>query len=488
MIDTIPRYAPSLAEVQAAHGHARSVAISREIMADLDTPVSAYLKIREGGASFLLESIEGGERVGRFSFIGVARDVSRLKDGSLIDANGTTACDDPLELIRTIVGRYGPSGTAGARFEGGALGYLAYESARYFERLPLPAHDPLDLPDAAFMDVDTVLIFDHVRHSIRIVSHAWLDRDPDVAYREAAGRIEALVARLSRRPGPAASSLPLIGELSSNVGHERYTEMVRRGKEYIERGDILQVVLSQRLSVPVDGDPFALYRRLRGVSPSPYMYFLDFGDHQIVGASPELLLQVEGETVTARPIAGTRRRGRNAAEDEALADELVADEKERAEHLMLVDLARNDVGRVSQPGTVAVDHFMMVERFSHVMHLVSDVAGKLRPDLTALDALRAAFPAGTVSGAPKIRAMEIIAELEPDRRGPYAGAVGFVNAGGDMEMAITIRTAVIKDGALYVQAGAGIVADSVPEGEYVETMNKARAMLEAAGASDDFAD
>jgi anthranilate synthase component 1 len=488
MIETIPRYAPSLPEVRAAHGSARSVAISREIMADLDTPVSAYLKIREAGASFLLESIEGGEQVGRFSFIGIARDVVRLKDGRVADAGGSAACDDPLQIIQTIVEQYGTPAAPGARFEGGALGYLAYESARYFERLPLPAHDPLNLPDAAFMDVDTVLIFDHVRHSIRIVSHAWLDRDPDIAYREAAGRIESLVARLSRRPGPAASSLPSTGAVASNVGGERYTAMVRRGKEYIERGDVLQVVLSQRLSIPVDGDPFALYRRLRGVSPSPYMYYLDFGDHQIVGASPELLLQVEGETVTARPIAGTRRRGHDAAEDKALGDELLADEKERAEHLMLVDLARNDVGRVSVPGSVSVDHFMEVERFSHVMHLVSDVAGRLRPDLTALDALRAAFPAGTVSGAPKIRAMEIIAELEPDRRGPYAGAVGFVNTGGDMEMAITIRTAVIKDGVLYVQAGAGIVADSVPEGEYVETMNKARAMLEAAGASDDSAD
>lgn len=494
MIDTIPRYAPSLADVRAAHGHARSVPISREIMADLDTPVSAYLKIREGDPSlrqstpsFLLESIEGGEQVGRFSFIGVARDVARVKDGHLVDAAGTAPCDDPLEVIRAIVGRYGPPVAPGARFEGGALGYLAYESARYFERLPLPAHDPLDLPDAAFMDVDTVLIFDHVRHSIRIVSHVWLDRDPDVAYREAAGRIESLVARLSRRAGPAAAS-PAPAAVTSNVGREHFTDMVRYGKEYIERGDILQVVLSQRLSIPVEGDPFALYRRLRGVSPSPYMYYLDFGDHQIVGASPELLLQVEGETVTARPIAGTRRRGGNRAEDEALADELVADEKERAEHLMLVDLARNDVGRVSRPGTVDVEQFMMVERFSHVMHLVSDVVGVLRPELTALDALRAAFPAGTVSGAPKIRAMEIIAELEPDRRGPYAGAVGFVNTGGDMEMAITIRTAVIKDGVLFVQAGAGIVADSVPEDEYVETMNKARAMLEAAGASDDSAD
>lgn len=488
MIDTVPRYVPSLDEVQEARGRVPSVPISREIMADLDTPVSAYLKIREGGPSFLLESIEGGEQVGRFSFIGVARDVVRVKDGWQTDGRGTAPCPDPLVAVSQLVHRYGPPVIAGSRFEGGALGYLAYESARYFERLPLPNADPLDLPDAAFMDVDTVLIFDHVRHSIRIVSHAWLDRDPEVAYREAAGRIESLVARLSRRAAPAASSLPATGGVDSNVGRERYTEMVRRGKKAIERGDILQIVLSQRLSIPIAGDPFALYRRLRGVSPSPYMYYLDFGDHQLVGASPELLLQVEGETVTARPIAGTRRRGRTRTEDDALADDLLADEKERAEHLMLVDLARNDVGRVSRPGTVTVEQFMVVERFSHVMHLVSDVVGRLRSDLSALDALRAAFPAGTVSGAPKIRAMEIIAELEPDRRGPYAGAVGFVNTSGDMEMAITIRTAVIKDGVLSVQAGAGIVADSIPDGEYVETMNKARAMLEAAGAYDDSAD
>ncbi len=485
MIDTIPQYVPSLAEIREASPGTASVPISREIIADLDTPVSAYLKIREAGPSFLLESIEGGERVGRFSFIGVARDVIRVKDGRRIDATGAAPCHDPLDVVRSIIDRYGPPGTPGGRFEGGALGYLSYEAARYFERLPLPDGDPLDLPDAAFMDVDTVLIFDHVRHSIRIVSHAWLDRDPEVAYREAAGRIEALIARLSRRPGPALPWSPPTGEITSNVGRDRYTEMVRHGKEHIERGDILQVVLSQRLSIPVEGDAFGLYRRLRGVSPSPYMYYLDFGDHQLVGASPELLVQVEGDTVTARPIAGTRRRGRTRGEDESLAGELLADEKERAEHLMLVDLARNDVGRVSRPGTVSVEQFMVVERFSHVMHLVSDVVGALRPDLTALDALRAAFPAGTVSGAPKIRAMEIIADLEPDRRGPYAGAVGFVNTGGDMEMAITIRTAVIKDQTLYVQAGAGIVADSVPENEYVETMNKARAMLEAAGAQHD---
>jgi anthranilate synthase component 1 len=341
----------------------------------------------------------------------------------------------------------------------------------------------LGLPDAVFLDVDTVLIFDHVRRKIRIVSHAWPSGLIEQSYSCAVDRIDEIAECLERPVDAPPLPAPVVLQPVSNLEPSEFEDMVTAGKKHIRAGDILQVVLSQRLSMPLDGDPFGLYRRLRTVSPSPYMYYLDLGDHQLVGASPELLIQVERGIVTSRPIAGTRRRGKNREEDIALAKDLVEDEKERAEHLMLVDLARNDVGRVSAPGTVEVSNFMGVEQFSHVMHMVSDVTGRLRKSFSPYDALRAAFPAGTVSGAPKIRAMRIISELERDRRGSYAGAAGFISKGGNMETAITIRTGVIKDGVLHVQAGAGIVADSVPEREYVESMNKARAMLEAAGGA-----
>ena len=479
----IGTYQPSLAELVSTNLDGRTVAISREVLADLDTPVSAYLKVRASAPSFLLESVEGGEHLGRYSFIGARpRRTLRVKDGKAwFDDDEGHDCRDPLREVETMVSAYRPATRARARFEGGALGYLGYEAAGYFERLPTAAEDSLRLPDAAFMDVDTVLIVDHVAHKIRIVSHAWLDRPLEIAYAEAVGRIEEVAERLgSAAPG---TDLSWAGpqRIVSNMTQGMFQDMVTAAKRHIIAGDILQAVVSQRLSVPLSGDSFGLYRRLRTVSPSPFMYYLDFNDHQIVGASPELLIQVEGDEVSTRPIAGTRPRGRSRDEDGALADDLLADEKERAEHLMLVDLARNDVGRVCRVGTVNVTQFMTVERFSHVMHLVSDVAGKLRPECSAYDALRATFPAGTVSGAPKIRAMQIIAELERDRRGPYAGAVGFMNADGGMEMAITIRTGVVTGDALHVQAGAGIVADSVPEREFVETMNKARALLEAAG-------
>lgn len=481
-------YSPSLRELSSTNLDGRTVAISREILADLDTPVSAYLQIRGDGPSFLLESVEGGERLGRYSFIGARpRRVMRVKDGRCwlwesADQAESTECRDPLQAVRAVVEAYHPAFPGRARFEGGALGYLSYEAARYFERLPLARHDPLGLPDAVFLDVDTVVIFDHIAHKIRIVSHVWLDRPLETAYAAATDRIEELAAGLCSPLDRAPLAAPSVGTFASNMSPVAYEEMVARVKNHIVAGDILQAVVSQRLSIPSAVDSFGLYRRLRTMSPSPFMYYLDCGDHQLIGASPELLLQVERGLVSTRPIAGTRRRGSTDDEDIALADDLLGDEKERAEHLMLVDLARNDVGRVSLPGTVNVGQFMTVERFSHVMHLVSDVTGRLRPECTPYDALRATFPAGTVSGAPKIRAMEIIADFEPDRRGPYAGAVGFINTVGDMEMAITIRTGVVANGMLHVQAGAGIVADSVPEREYVETLNKARALLEAAGA------
>jgi len=476
-------YSPSLEIARSTLEQGRPVAVSREVLADLDTPVSAYLKVRDSGPSFLLESVEGGQHIGRYSFIGTRpRRVLRIKDGrQWYDSEESTPCHDPLAAIRSLVEPYGTDPPRHARFDGGAVGYLSYEATRYFERLPVAASDPLDLPDAVFLDIDTLLIFDHVRHSVRIVSHAWPEAPHDDAYREAIERIEQLATRLAGPlppiPPPALASVAPV----SNLSQAEFEGKVAQAQEHIRAGDILQIVLSQRLSMPLAGDPFGFYRRLRALSPSPYLYYLDFVDHQLAGASPELLIQVEGGAVTSRPIAGTRRRGVTSQEDATLAADLLADEKERAEHLMLVDLARNDVGRVCRPGSVQVPTFMKVEQFSHVMHLVSDVTGDLKPSCTAYDALGAAFPAGTVSGAPKIRAMEIIAALEPDRRGPYAGTVGFIGKGGAVETAITIRTGVVKRGTLYVQAGAGIVADSVPEQEHVECMNKARALLLAAG-------
>jgi anthranilate synthase component I len=461
------------------------VAISREVLADLDTPVSAYLKVRGSGPSFLLESVEGGQNVGRYSFLGAdARRVLRIKDGmATLSSEEPRECSDPLAAVRKLVDTYGPRVEGAARFDGGVVGYLSYEAARTFEQLPVARNDPLELPDAIFLDIDTLLIFDHVRRSIRIVSHVWPDQPLEEAYHAAVRRIEQLAHQLEASVPSAPLADPTPRPITTNVTQEQFEAMVRAAKEHITCGDILQVVLSQRLSMPFEGDPFGLYRRLRTVSPAPYLYYVDFVDHQLVGASPELLIQAEGARVTARPIAGTRPRGTTDAQDVALADDLRSDEKERAEHLMLVDLARNDVGRIATPGTVQVSNFMSVERFSHVMHLVSDVTGTLNSECTSYDALRAAFPAGTVSGAPKIRAMQIIAELENDRRGPYAGAVGFVSKGGDMETAITIRTGVVKDGTLHVQAGAGIVADSIPSTEWRETMNKARALIEASGGN-----
>ncbi|HZT96745.1 MAG TPA: anthranilate synthase component I [Chloroflexota bacterium] len=472
-----------------------TVSIQRDILADLDTPVSAFLKVREGGLSFLLESVEGGERAGRFSFIGngswrweLGRERPEQPQPAVggITPSAFVPLRDRLDAMRSVL----PS--TDTRFDGGAIGYLGYEAVGYAEKVPAAGNDILGLPDGVFMGVDTLLVFDHLQHTIRIISHMPLNEPRGAAYRQAVERIDAIAGKLHRAvPADAYAAAPTTGvtgiaQPRSNIAPGEFAAMVLKAKEYIRAGDIYQVVLSQRLSIPLQSEPFTLYRALRTVSPSPYMYFLDFGDHQVVGASPELLVQVEDGVMTTRPIAGTRHRGRDEEEDQALGRELLADEKERAEHIMLVDLARNDLGRVSAPGTVEVGKLMEVERFSHVMHIVSDVTGSLRSDRTPDDALWATFPAGTLSGAPKIRAMEIIAELERDRRGPYGGAVGFLTPSGDLEFAITIRTAVIKDGMVHVQSGAGIVADSIPEREYEETMNKARAMLLAARASQRF--
>ena len=485
---------PDAAEVaRLAAAGANCIPIFREVLADLETPVSAYLKIAAGSErAFLLESVEGGERLARYSFIGADPAVTlRLHDGILrrTDARGATEerrFDDPLAALRDELAAYRTVALPGLpRFVGGAVGYLGYEAVRYFEELPVPPNDALGLPDGLFLVSDTITVFDHVRRRVRVIAHVRPDEaggDDVAAYAAAEARIAQVLGRL-RAPLPApparTSERRPSGPPVSNTGREEYEAKVRRAQEYIAAGDIFQMVPSQRVDRPSGADPFTIYRALRTVNPSPYMYFLQFGDFQIVGASPELLVQYDGEKVTTHPIAGTRPRGADEAEDAALATELDGDEKERAEHIMLVDLGRNDVGRVSVPGTVRVPKLLEIERYSHVMHLVSNVEGTLRPDLTGVDALRACFPAGTVSGAPKLRALEIIAELERDRRGPYSGAVGYLGFDGALDTAITLRTMVVKDGVVSMQAGGGVVADSRPADEYDECFHKLGAALRA---------
>ena len=496
-------YSPTLDEVRALRDQGNLCPIYREIMADLETPVSAYLKVAHGSHSFLLESVEGGQHLARYSFIGSDPYlVLRLDRGTAQATQGgykqSLPYGDPLVVLGSHLRDYRPVRLPDLpRFVGGAVGYLSYETVSYFERLPVPEGCDYQMPEGLWMFVDTLLIFDHLRHKIKVLSHVHLDApDLEEEYRRATGRIEALIERL-RQPlpadtrrlaatprnyephssAPAEPAPPL--RPASNVTREQYHANVLRAKEYIAAGDIFQVVPSQRFARPTVADPVTIYRALRTINPSPYMFLLRTAEGDLVGASPELLVRVQEGEVLTHPIAGTRRRGRDVAEDAALAEELLADEKERAEHLMLVDLGRNDIGRVSEPGTVSVPEFMFVERYSHVMHLVSHVTGRLRGDMGALDALRACFPAGTVSGAPKIRAMEIIAELEGTRRGVYAGCVGHVGFNGDLDTCIALRTMVVQNGVAYVQAGGGVVADSDPEAEYQESANKAAALLKA---------
>lgn len=473
-------YYPTIEEANTLAQKGNLIPLYTEINADLETPVSAYLKIATGSYSFLLESVEGGERVARYSFIGT--EPFRVVKTGRGQEQGEV---DPLDLIKTTLGQYMPVAIPGLpRFQGGAVGYLAYDTVKYFEKVPIPVDDPFELPESQFMFVDTLLVFDHVRHKIKVVTHIHLDGSTmDDAYHKATERIETLVKRLqepllldkTERNHEAAG----IKEIASNVTEEEFKEKVKKVKEYIYAGDIIQAVLSQRLSKKTDAEPFDIYRALRTLNPSPYMYFLELGGFHIVGASPELLVRVEDGIVYNFPLAGTRPRGATPAEDDALAEELKADEKERAEHIMLVDLGRNDVGRVAEAGSVEVTDLMRVVKYSNVMHLESEVRGKLRQGKDAYDALRSCLPAGTLSGAPKIRAIEILSELEGERRGPYGGAVGYFGFDGAMDTAITIRTMVIKDGTAYIQAGGGIVADSIPESEYQETLHKARAALRA---------
>ena len=459
----------------------RLLPLVRERLADLETPVSAFAKLRSLGGAFLLESAEGGERMGRFSFIGVApRATLTFSGGTMtVDERGdvrTVDARDPLAALRTYMSRFRrETGRDLPRFSGGAVGFVSYELARAYERLPLAAVDPHGLPDAFFGIYDTVVAFDHLRHTLAVLAHE------DAAQPGSADRSVARVFAALDAPLPSLTAAPSVApEVTANGTPEEFMEKVRRARELIVDGDCIQIVVAQRFDLRPSPAPLALYRALRHVNPSPYMFLLETPSTTLVGASPEPFVRVEGRTVVMHPIAGTRPRGRDDAEDAERERELRGSEKERAEHVMLVDLARNDIGRVSRSGSVRVKELMRVDRFSHVMHLTSVVEGELAEGADALDAFRACFPAGTVSGAPKIRAMERIAELERDRRGAYAGAVGYLGFDGTMDTCITIRTASIQGGVCSIEAGAGIVADSDPASEEAETRAKAGALLRAA--------
>ncbi len=472
----------------AEQGYNR-IPIVREVLADLDTPLSVYLKLAAAPYTYLLESVQGGEQWGRYSIIGLpCRRIVRVRGSTItIETDGAETerheRDDPLAWVDDFQASFhAPDLDDLPRFTGGLVGYFGYDTVRYVEpRLgPCTAPDPLGLPDILLMVSEEVVVFDNLRGHLYVIVHAdpaerdALERATARADQVASGLEAGLPAR-QLSPAQAVTEADFV----SGFTREGFENAVRRIKEYIVDGDVMQVVVSQRLSVPFDAEPLDLYRALRSLNPSPYLYYLHLGDFHIVGSSPEILVHMEDGNVTVRPIAGTRRRGATPAEDAALEAELLADPKEIAEHLMLIDLGRNDVGRVAEIGSVKVTEKMRIERYSHVMHIVSNVTGRMVPGMRAIDALRATFPAGTLSGAPKIRAMEIIDELEPVKRGVYAGAVGYLGWSGAMDTAIAIRTAVIKNGELHIQAGAGIVADSVPETEWEETMSKGRAIFRA---------
>lgn len=483
-------YTPDRAEFRRRAQRGNLIPVYREILADWETPVSAFYKLGNQPYSFLLESVEGGETLGRYSFLGTEPALILRSKGRqvVLEPNGRreislSANEDPLRVLKRLLGRYRFVGSPDLPpFCGGAVGYMSYDLVRFFEELPEETEDDLNLPDTFFLFTDSLLIFDHVKHKIKVLNNAFVEDDPDAAYDRARAQIEATIERLRQplrpptSPPRPRSSPP---EVHSNFTPAEFEAVVRHTKEYIAAGDIIQAVLSQRFAVPLTTAPFEVYRALRSINPSPYMYYLNYGDLFIVGSSPEILVTEKQGHIRLRPIAGTRRRGTTPEEDEALMRELLADEKERAEHIMLVDLGRNDVGRVSEYGSVRVDELMVIEKYSHVMHIVSNVVGKLRADCDQFDVLRACFPAGTVTGAPKIRAMEIIEELEPTKRGPYAGAIGYFSYSGSMDTCITIRTIVVHQGMAYIQAGAGIVADSDPTREHEECVNKAKALLQA---------
>ncbi|SJZ32137.1 anthranilate synthase component I [Selenihalanaerobacter shriftii] len=484
-------YYPTKDEFVKKSKEGNLIPIYCEVVADMETPVSAFKKLGDSEYSYLLESVEGGENVGRYSFIGGSPflvfsyqdGVVQIEEGEEVKEYTT---EHPLDKLKELLERYQLAEIEGLpRFFGGAVGYLGYDLITSFEDIELSTKAGLDVPDSIFTLTDTILIFDHVKHKIKIVANTLIKDDPEVEYQRAVNKIEKIKAKLEN--GLSRSNDDNCQEengndqserkIESNLTKAEFMDKVKRAKEYIKSGDIFQVVLSQRLKTTTEADAFDVYRTLRRVNPSPYMYYLNFDKLKLIGSSPEMLVRVDDGVVENRPIAGTRPRGKNTKEDNQLAKEMLNDQKERAEHTMLVDLGRNDVGRVSKFGSVEVNEFMEIEKYSHVMHLVSNVRGELREDASDFDALRSCFPAGTVSGAPKIRAMEIIDELEPTKRGPYAGAIGYFSFNGNLDSCITIRTMVFKDQDVYVQAGAGIVSDSNPEAEYQETLNKAQALL-----------
>ena len=485
-------YYPDFATFRKLSGEGNVIPVYREILADMETPVTALMKLRESTHVFLLESVEGGEKWARYSFVGADPQVIFQVSGDeiLIRNNGEVQRrrheGRPLDYLQALLARFRPVPVAGLpRFYGGAVGFLGYDMVRYFERLPTDRRDEMDTGDAVFLITDTMIIFDNVRHTLKIVACAMMDNhaDTESAYREAVEKIDRLIAVLQApfAPPPTMRQGERTGgdALQANMTPDAFRGMVRQAKEYILAGDIIQVVLSQRFQRDNRVDPVNLYRALRFVNPSPYLFFLKMDDLTLIGSSPEVMVRLEEGIVELKPIAGTKRRGGHEQEDRRLADELLNDPKERAEHVMLVDLGRNDLGRIARTGSVQVNQLMAVERYSHVMHLVSAIQAQLAPGRDAFDVLKATFPAGTLSGAPKVRAMQIIDELEPTRRGPYGGAVGYFSFSGNMDLGITIRTMMVRDGRIYVQVGAGIVADSDPETEYQETLSKAAGMMQA---------
>ncbi|HEY8514974.1 MAG TPA: anthranilate synthase component I [Candidatus Binatia bacterium] len=482
------RILPSRAQFARLAADATHVPVWGELLSDRDTPVSAFRKLHRGEYGGLLESAVGGERWARYSFIvtdPVARVVARGRDVQLIRSDGSVTERkgvDPLLFLREVLASYRVAAVPGLpRFTGGLVGYVAYDAVRWIERLESPPKDDLGFPDLHLLLVDTLVIFDSRDQKLLLLTHADLSLGEERAYAEAVRRVEELAQRLDAPAQPLRARFgePQTRPVESSMTPEQFRAAVVRAKDYIYAGDIIQVVLAQRFSRPTDAEPFDVYRCLRSINPSPYLYFMELGELAVVGASPEVLVRLEDGRMTVRPIAGTHPRAATPEEDEKLAAKMLADPKERAEHVMLLDLGRNDIGRVAVPGSVEVTEAFVVERYSHVMHIVSNVEGRVAPGFDAIDALRAAFPAGTLSGAPKVRAMQIIDELEPTRRGIYGGAFGYFGFSGSMDTAITIRTAVLADGKVHVQAGAGVVADSDPQYEHEECVRKARAVFAA---------
>ncbi|MDQ5985214.1 MAG: Anthranilate synthase component 1 [Syntrophus sp. SKADARSKE-3] len=485
-------YYPNFETFKKLSKEGNLIPVYREILADTETPVSALMKLQDHPHIFLLESVEGGEKWGRYTFLGSApRKIFRVQGKNIhIEENGTVRTlihgGDPLKILKSELKAYRPAAVEGLpRFFGGAIGYLGYDMVRYFERLPSQGENDLNADDAVFLVTDTVIIFDNTRHTIKVVSCALTEDGENLedVYHKAAVKIDGLV-NLLREPLTKKTAVTDDGNVPSfrsNMTPDAFKAMIRKAKEYIVAGDIIQVVLSQRFEIENGLDPIDLYRALRYINPSPYLFFFKTAGLCLIGSSPEVMVRQEEGMVELKPIAGTKKRGGTEQEDRRLADELLKDPKERAEHVMLVDLGRNDLGRIARIGSVQVNQLMTVERYSHVMHLVSLVQAQLSQDQDSFDVLRATFPAGTLSGAPKIRAMEIIDELEPARRGPYGGAVGYFSFNGNMDFCITIRTLMLKDNKIYIQAGAGIVADSDPDTEFQETVNKAQGMMQAIG-------